>query len=152
MYRQSFDKLFVTSLTQEQHERTCGYWFTVTNGSVAHTAFATRAELDRWMAERGLALENELADAGTWSTTRILYGYHAISHGEFLSDDPRDGMGPGEFYSLRPVLLTMAQSNARYTLAQVTESAGVRTVHTLNPNVRDRPEFDRAAAADWLAR
>jgi hypothetical protein len=144
VYRQVFDKLQVTSLTAEQHERHGPYWFIVSNGSMSHTAFETRAGLDRWMTERGLTLENDLPDAGTWGTTRVLYGYAAESHGEFLSGDPRDGMGPGGFYALQPVLMTAAMSNAQYTLALVTQDGayGVRTVHTLNPNVRDRVVFD----------
>jgi hypothetical protein len=151
VYTQTFDKLFATSLTPEQHERTCGYWFTVTNGAVAHTAFATRAGLDRWMTERGLTLENELPEAGTWGTTRVLYGYRSALHGESLSDDLADGMGPGDFYSLQPVMATAAMSNGAYTLAFITEEDGIRTVHTLNCNVRSRVVFDRKHTAAWLA-
>jgi hypothetical protein len=69
-YKQVYDKLYATSLTQEQHEKTCNYWFIVHNGAMSHTAFETRAGLDRWMSERGLALESELPEAGTWGTTR----------------------------------------------------------------------------------
>ena len=147
-YRQTYDKLFVTSLTPEQHERTCRYWYTVTNGAVAHTAFETRAGLDRWLSERGLRLENDLPEAGTLAaegvegSTRIIGEYHTEMHGEFLTVDPRDIMGPGYFYSLSPVLATSAMSNGQYTLALITEEGGVRTVHTLNPNVRDRVIFD----------
>jgi hypothetical protein len=139
----TYDKLFATSLTAEQHEQHGPYWYIVTNGSMSHTAFETRAGLDRWMEERGLALEGELPAAGTWGTARVLYGYREAMHGEFLTDDYADGMGPGEFYSLRWVLATAAMSNGQYTLALATEdSAGVRTVHTLNPNVRGRVVFD----------
>jgi hypothetical protein len=143
-YTLIYDQLQATSLTPEWHEKTCGYWFTVTNGTLPHTAFATRAGLDRWLSERGLTLENELAEAGTFSTTRILGQYRDESHGEFVSDDYRDGMGEGDFYSLRPVVTTAAMSNGDYTLALITEDeAGVRTVHTLNPNVKTRLVFDR---------
>lgn len=146
-YTQTYDKLFATSLTAGQHERTCGYWFTVTNGAMAHTAFATRASLDRWMAERGLTLENDLPEAGTAGLARITGEYRAASHGEFLSDDYAEGMGPGGFYSLQPVLVTAAQSNGDYTLALITEEDGVRVVNTLNPNVHSRLVFDRQLLA-----
>lgn len=142
MRAQSYSSLYVASITAEQHERTCGYWFIVTNGSMSHTAFETRAGLDRWMSERGLTLESELAEAGTHSFTRILGEYRTVSHGEFLSDDFRDGMGPGDFYALRPIAATAEMSNGSYTLALITEENGVRTVHHLNPNVRDRVVFD----------
>ncbi len=145
-YRLLYNQLQATTLTPEEHERTCGYWFTVTNGATAHTAFETRAGLDRWLSERGLSLENELPDAGTFGTTRVLGEYYTESHGEFLSDDYRDGMGEGDFYSLRPVTVTQTLSNGRYTLALITEEDGVRTVHTLNPNVRTRVEVDRREA------
>jgi hypothetical protein len=142
-YAQVYDKLFAHSLTPEAHERTCGYWFTVTSGAMAHTAFATRAGLDRWLSERGLSLENELPAAGSPGTTRIIGEYRDETHGEFLSDDFRDGMGEGDFYSLRPILATATWSNGRITLALITEDAdGIRTVHTLNPNVKTRVEFD----------
>jgi hypothetical protein len=142
-YRQAYSNLWATSLTREQHERTCGYWFTVTHGpGTAHTAFATRAGLDRWLSERGLSLENDLPEAGTWGNTRIAGEYREESHGEFVSDDYRDGMGEGDFYSLRPVLATQTWSNGRITLALITEEDGIRTVHTLNPNVKTRVEFD----------
>lgn len=150
-YQLSFSKLYAASLTAAQHERTCGYWFTVTNGAVAHTAFTTRAGLDRWLAERGLTLESELPEAGTSGLARIAGQYRTAFHGEFLSDDPADSMAPGDFYSLRPVMATAALSNGEYTLALITEAAGIRTVHTLNCNVRSRVVFDRRSTAAWLA-
>jgi hypothetical protein len=145
-HRQVYGDLWATSLTPEFHERTCGYWFAVTSyGSTAHTAFATRAGLDRWLSERGLSLENDLPAAGTAGTTRIVGEYRTESHGEFVSDDCRDGMGEGDFYTLCPaaVMVTAAMDNGDYTLALITEEGSVRTVHTLNPNVRTRLVFDR---------
>jgi hypothetical protein len=142
-YKQVYDKLQAWVLTPESHARTCGFWFTVTNGSMAHTAFATRAGLDRWLRERGLSLENDLPEAETFGTARITGQYRTESHGEFLSDDYHDGMGEGDFYSLCPIVITAAMSNGDYTLALITEEEGVRTVHTLNPNVRTRFVFDR---------
>lgn len=146
-YTQAYGNLHAASLTLWEHERTCGYWFTVTSGSMAHTAFATRAGLDCWLAERGLSLASELPEAGTAGLARINGEYRAASHGEFLSDDHADGMGPGGFYSLRPVLVTAAQSNGDYTLALITEEDGIRVVSTLNPNVHSRLVFDRQLLA-----
>ena len=151
-YTQTYDQLYAASLTREQHERTCGYWFTVTNGSMAHTAFATRAGLDRWLSERGLSLENDLPDAGTWGTTRVLGTYRTASHGEFSpTEDNPYRMVEGDWTSVRPTMATAEMSNGDYTMALVTEEDGVRTVHTLNPNVKTRIVYDRKETARWLA-
>ena len=134
-----YNKLYATSLTPEFHEKTCGYWFTVTNGATAHTAFATRA-LDRWLSERGLSLESELPAAGTWGTTRILGEYYEQSHGEFSAteDNPYRMVEDDAWYQIKPIVITADMSNGDYTLALITEDDGVRTVHTLNPNVKTR--------------
>lgn len=152
-YTLVYDKLYATSLDPEQHERTCGYWFTVTNGATAHTAFATRAGLDRWMSERGLSLENDLPEAGTWGTTRVLGTYRTESHGEFspTEDNPYRMVEGDNWDSLQPIMSTATLSNGDYTLALITEETGVRTVHTLNPNVKTRVVYDRKETARWLA-
>ena len=116
------------------------------NGNGSHGVRHAR-RLDLWLGERGLSLEIELAEAGTYSTTRITGEYRTASHGEFLSGDYRDGMGEGDFYSLAPIAATADMSNGDYTLALITEDGGVRTVHTLNPNVRTRVVFDRRKTA-----
>lgn len=143
MYRLTYSNLYAASLTPEQHERTCNYWFTVTAGSTAHVAFETRAGLDRWLSERGLTLDTDLPEAGTAGWTPVTGEYHEVSHGEFISDDPCDGMGEGDFYSLRPTAMTAVMSNGDYTLALITDEAGVRVIHHLNPNVKTRVVFDR---------
>ena len=143
IYQRTYSSLYAATLTPEQHERTCDYWFTVTNGATAHTAFATHDGLDRWLAERGLSLEKPLPPVGEAGWSPIRGEYRTAMHGEFLSGDYRDGMGPGEFYGLRPTAATADLSNGDWTLALITEEDGVRTVHTLNPNVRGRVVFDR---------
>ena len=131
-YVRIYGNLYATAITPEHHERTCNYWFTVTSGATAHTAFTTRKGLDRWLDERGLSLENDLPEAGTFGTSKVLGEYREESHGE---------MSEGDFYDLAPVLVTSEMSNGRYTLALITEEEGIRTVHTLNPNVKTRIEF-----------
>jgi hypothetical protein len=156
-HAQSYRQLYAASLTPDFHEQTCGYWFTVTCGAVAHTAFATRAGLDRWLAERGLALEHDIPDYSdpdvvpsrdNWREgfTRITSEYRTVMHGEFspAEDDPYR-MTEGDWPPPNPVLATAVMSNGQYTLALITEEDGVRTVHTLNPNVKTRVVFDRRA-------
>jgi hypothetical protein len=137
-----YASLHATSLNREQHEQTCGYWYVVRNGAMAHTAFATRAGLDRWLSERGLALENELPEPGEWGTTRVVGSYRERC---YLYD-------AAEFDQLRPVLATAVMSNGDYTLGLVTEGeAGQRTVHYLNPNVRTRFVFDHAKTREVMS-
>lgn len=134
--------LWATSLNRDQHERTCGYWYTVINGATAHTAFATRAGLDRWLSERGLTLERELPERGEWGSSRVAGTYRERS---YLHD-------AGEFDELRPIVSTAVMSNGDYTLALITEDdAGTRTVHYLNPNVRTRLVFDRARTREVMS-
>jgi hypothetical protein len=132
MYARTYSNLQVTSLNPEQHERTCGYWYTVTTGAMAHTAFATRAGLDRWMEERGLSLERELPEKGEWGSSRIVGEYREAS---YLHD-------ADDFHALRPIIATPELSNGDYTLGLITEEDGIRTVHYLNPNVRTRLVYD----------
>lgn len=126
------DQLRINCLTPDWHERTCGYWYTVTQGPYAHTAFATKAGLERWMKERGLEPAEALPETrGEYATTPIVGAYREVMHASY-----------GEFYSLQGEH-TRTLSNGRYTLAIVTKDEdGIRTVHTLNPNCRERPEYD----------
>jgi len=147
MHCLAFDKLCCAVLSAEQHERHGPYWFIVTNGAMSHTAFATRAGLDRWLGERGLALEKELPGPGTWGISRILGEYRTVMHGgpdlPWTDPDHYPGMSEGDDWEkLAPVVVTVAMSNGRHTLALITEEDGIRHVHTLNPNVKTRVEFD----------
>lgn len=150
MHTTHYRNMQVTALNEEQHERTCGYWYTVTCGATAHTAFATRAGLQRWMTERGLALAGELPEVtGEWATMPVIGEYYSTSHGEFDPTEKAPGdpefqhlpMIPGDaWHALQPAIITAVMSNARYTLGIITEESGVRTVHHLNPNVKTRLE------------
>lgn len=72
MYRETYNLLSVVALTREQRSRTCGYWYTVSNGHMAHTAFRTRAALDKWLLDRGLTLPTPLpAQVGTWAAVDL---------------------------------------------------------------------------------
>ena len=55
-------------------------------------------------------------------------------------------MTEGDWPPPNPILATAAMSNGQYTLALITEDNGVRTVHTLNCNVKTRLIFDRIRA------
>lgn len=126
-----YDGFMVISLTQEQHNNTCGYWYVVKTHAMAHTAFATRINLLRWLALRHLKLEGELAEAGTHSVVTVSGKYRTSSH---LSYDA--------FYSLEGDRIRHLD-NGDYTLGIITDDEdGIRTVHHLNPNLHARPVFD----------
>ncbi len=127
-----YNNLWAYHLTPELHERTCDYWYTVTQGATPHTAFTTRAGLDRWMAERGLELTEDISNEGDGCRIAGAYRYsmHIMPVDEFMAL-------PGE--------QTRAMSNGQYTLAIIdVDTDGLRHVHILNPNVKDRPVFDFA--------
>lgn len=126
--------LSVCSLDPTSHARTCGYWYVVQESAGPHTAFATRAGFEKWMAERGLSLDGTLPDAPEWGFCRIAGSYRTHCH--FTDADAFPGLGG---------LRSRTLSNGDYVEAIITTDAdGVRTVHTLNPNVRDRRVFDYA--------
>lgn len=124
-------RLYVCHLDEQRHRQTCGYWFTVSgDGGQAHIAFATRAGLDRWMLERGLALDGDLTAQP--SHCAIVGSYRTNSH---MLDSANFPQIVGE--------RTRAMSNGQWVEAIIsTDADGIKTVHTLNPNVRDRKTFD----------
>ena len=125
--------LMIISLDKAAHDRTCGYWYLVHCKATSHTAFATREGLENYLQERGLALDTELPAHGEFGTIFVSGSYREPMH-----------MDKNEFYSLVNIVkMTRTLSNGSYTLAIVTQdNDGIRTVHTLNPNVKDRVEFD----------
>lgn len=131
--KQEHKNLTVCKLTPEQHERTCGYWYVVTSGAMPHTAFATRAGLNRYMRERGLELAKSLSDVRDEHDVSPINGfYRTESH---LYDSDSFESIPGE--------RTRTMSNGDYVVGILEHGAdGVVTVHTLNPNVRTRKVFD----------
>lgn len=126
------EKLYLCSLTAEQRANTCGYWYTVTRGSMAHTAFRTKAALLAWLDDCGLSLTAELPEK---------VGIHSFQalHGDYAE---RSHMDYSDFYALPAIKEVRCLSNGDWTLGRITESDGMRTVHTLNPNCHHRPIFD----------
>lgn len=123
---QEYDNLWAHTLTHEMHERTVGYWFTITAGAVAHTAFRTREELDRWLGERGLTLATDLPAAGEDGGTAKVVG-------RYRTNMDRD---VARFDALEPIIYTTVTDNGEHTPAKITEENGVRTVHFVNVNYR----------------
>jgi len=125
-YVREYSNLWATALTPEQRDHTCGYWYVVTDGATAHTAFRSREALDTWLRERGLTLDSELP--GTWSNDP---GASGIS-GTYRTSSERDR---ATYDALTPVLATTVIRNGELVEAKIAaDGYGVRTVHTMNVN------------------
>lgn len=132
-YVEKYDGLMVCSLTPEWNKRTCNYWYTVTSHATSHTAFNQLSSLHKWMDERGLTLKSELPPHGEHGVVWIVGEYRRQAH-----------MSYDEFYNLPNVVVeSKTLSNGDYVRARITQDLdGIRTVHTLNPNCRQREVFN----------
>lgn len=129
------DHLRLCCLDRDQHDRTCGYWYTVTTfGGTPHTAFRTREALTAWLANRGLTLSQDLPEErGTWQSQPIT-GEYFECYVSTAGDMPRG----------RKILKL---SNAEYTVAALSEHEGRVAVSVINVN-SPRPVFDYNAARE----
>ena len=125
--------LHLITCDQDHHDRTCGYWYIVQSGAMANCAFSRRESFMQFLSERGLELTEELPSHTERSFQSIAGSYRTQMHGSY-----------DEFFALSGTR-TRTLSNGQYTVAIITQDDdGIRTVHTLNPNCRDRPVFDYA--------
>jgi hypothetical protein len=132
-YTRTYSGMWLCSLTAEQKARTCGYWYTVTTyGSTPHTAFRTKAALLRWLELTGLSVDGDIPAHSIWGSLRFNGSYRAEMH---LHD-------ADQFQAIDGIR-TRELSNGDYVEAIYSTDPydGLRTVHTLNPNVKDRKVF-----------
>lgn len=126
---ETYDNLWLTSLDEENQSRHGPYWFLVTTNHTSHTAFETLPALQSWLEDRGIFCEF-VPELGTFSTQRL--------HGSYI-----DNMCyHPEFDPIEPIKYIRKLSNAKYTLGKITEEKGIRVISYLNPNVRDRYNFN----------
>lgn len=130
------ENLWLCCLTAEQRERTCAYWYTITiGGGTPHTAFRTRAALERWLERTGVHLTANLPDEiGTHQCQKLDGAYIERLHGWYA--DMPDG---------RPFV---KMSNGQYTEGRVTSENGIRVIHHTNCNDKSRPEYDWRVCRD----
>ena len=128
-----YDRLGLCCLTPEQHARTCGYWYIVTQYGGPHTAFKTLAQTICWLADRGLSVDVAAIPAhGQHAYLPIAGAYRKMSHG-----------APTALRRLKGKRVRLLD-NARYTKGVITcDADGLRTVHYLNCNL-PRVEYDYA--------
>lgn len=136
------DRITICALTPEMHARTCSYWYTLLSRSTSETAFRTDAALHGWLALTGLDLGGVLPPKGKHAVFQPEGSYRTEMHGEYCG-----------FFELDAVAEIRTLSNGEYTLGLVTRDYdGVRTIHTLNPNLRRRPSFPYAESNDRIDR
>lgn len=137
----TYKKLHVCRLSREGRARTCGYWYVVTEGTMAHTAFRTRKSLEQWLTRFGLKLTRELTagDGGCYIEGTYSRAYEDANR---TALDARKGL------RIRLV------DNGEYTTGVIQEDeTGHRTVYLLGPNT-DREIHPYAESltieyADW---
>lgn len=114
-----YSNFWLSSLDEEQHKRTCGYWYTVTtHGSTPHTAFRTKAALFLWLGQHGIMPTAHIPDPGEHSSQQLEGSYSRV----YVTDER-------EFRRLTGVE-TATLHNARYVPAIITvDNEGHRTVH-----------------------
>jgi hypothetical protein len=134
-FAQKHDDMHACHLDERQHARTCGYWYTVTEGAMSHVAFATRAGLDRWMHERGLVFADPMpANREDFWTGKIIGHYYRNC--ELYSQD--------DWANLPGVLVeTWEVNNGDYTEAKITRHPdGSMIVNLVNCNCKWRKVAD----------
>jgi hypothetical protein len=130
---QTHSRLSLARFDETMRERHGNYWCAVESECRAHTAFRTPGSAMRWLEERGLTLSEPVPEEGPYSYQRLIGSYREALHCSY-----------DVFYSLDGTR-TRAVSNGSYTMAIITnDEDGLRTVHTLNCNLADRPVYDYA--------
>lgn len=139
----SFSHLSVCALTPDMHSRTCNYWYVVQDRASPHTAaFTYREDLIRWLEDRGLIVEGFIPKAQSGEWKRIIGTYHE----EYHYDEK-------EFYALPATRDIRVLDNGKWTLGRIVLNADdTRTVHVLNPNVKDRPLYDLSSDDELRSR
>ncbi|MCA2967471.1 MAG: hypothetical protein INH43_03020 [Acidobacteriaceae bacterium] len=139
-YTRTYDNLWLITLTPEQHQRTCNYWYLVQQNFGPFTAFTTRAALLRWMEERGLSVDLEKVAPHKQHSSLPISG--SFREAAYLGD-------ADTFQNIAADAETRQLSNAEYTLGKIThDEDGLRTVHYLNCNVRTRQVFNYQESRD----
>ncbi|WP_336794126.1 hypothetical protein [Gordonia malaquae] len=157
-YVTEYPSLHLNCLTAEQREHTVGYWYTITSGATAATAFRTREELLDWARDMGLEFAESVPapNAGRGTHLAIHGAYQIAIHGLYrraLHRDVDAWHALSDVVAYRPTI-----DNGEYTVGAITaDSDGHRTLHVINPNDRDGVfPFDRrrsteADVADYIA-
>lgn len=70
-YKTHNKTIWLTTLDQDGHEQTAGYWYLITVGAMSHRAFKTLNGLIRYLGQRNLELLQTLPAHGVHSNQSI---------------------------------------------------------------------------------
>lgn len=134
---QKTKSLSLSTLTQEQHDRTCGYWLIVQDYHSPHTAFRTREGFFRWAEDRGLSIEVALPAQGEHSYQTIIgqYGRRWIADVSDIETRIEDQI--------------LVLDNVEYTIGYVTIEDGVRVINVIGRG-NPRTVFDYRLSQDHI--
>lgn len=124
-YTERYDRLHLCCLDADSRGAGRPYWYIVTNGTTAHTAFRTREALLLWLGQRGLSLSTPLPPDRTFGGGDIIGEY---TRALVMCDAPDWLCVSGEEYP--------EMDNGEYTLAKW--DAEAKTLSVVNCNCRWR--------------
>jgi hypothetical protein len=134
---QKTKSLSLATLTQEQHDRTCGYWLIVQDYHSPHTAFRTCEGFFRWAEDRGLDIEKSLPAHGEHSYQTIIGQYGRRYIGDVSEIESR----------IEDQILVL--DNAEYTIGYVTIEDGIRVINVIGRG-NPRMVFDYRSSQDHI--
>lgn len=139
-----YSNLVVFALNEEQNKQTCNYWYLVQDSGLAHTAFETKEGVLRWLEERGLSIPGLPVAIQPKDYGKDLINWCKVE-GSYTK---RMHSSLETFNGLENIVIrSKTLSNGDYVDAYICESTGIRTVHTLNPNIKGRNVYDYWEAA-----
>jgi hypothetical protein len=126
-----YDKLRITALDSRLHANTCNYWYTVTNGGTAHTAFRTKASAVAWLNALGLTIDGELPTGATYASFEI--------KGEYRRER---FMGTAEAFSDIDGIPVPCLENGDFRQGKLDDKNGIRVLYSVNANCKWAEIYD----------
>lgn len=114
---------------EQRAKQTAGpYQYVIQNKGMSYVAFCNLSSMMMWMEERGLSLD-KMIDVNSW--VNVQGKHREVAHMETVAN-----------FNLRGGRRSMIMSNGDWTECVINDDDGIRTIHYLNVNVRDRKVFD----------
>lgn len=126
--------LMLVALTNEQHSHTCGYWYTITEGSMPHTAFRTKEAALSWLRALGMSIDGQLPKE---RGEHAVFHVHGSYRRELLTCS-------AETFAELPGVPVAVLSNGEYTTGKLHTDTGngMRVIYVPNPNCEWREKHD----------
>lgn len=137
------DNITISCCNPSQYSQTCGYWYTVQNNGMAHTAFARLSSLKRWLEERELKPAEPFPEK---------HGTHAFIRVEGQYVQSLLMCSEQEWNDIKPIGESIGLQNGDYVEIKFTrDEEGNVVENKLNPNCRWRRTFDYQKCDDKRA-